>query len=63
MAAARKRGARIGRPPKLTAEQVAQARAKLAAGSATITSLARRFGVAPRTLTRTLDRFADETGR
>ena len=60
MAAARKRGVRIGRPPKLTAEQIAQARAELAAGSATITALARRFGVAPRTLSRALDNAAPD---
>lgn len=56
MAAARRRGAPIGRLPKLTPAQIEQARAELAAGKSMITGLARRFGVAPRTLSRALDR-------
>lgn len=58
MEAARRRGARIGRPPKLTQAQIEEARAELAAGRMTVTTLARRFGVAPRTLSRALDRKA-----
>jgi DNA invertase Pin-like site-specific DNA recombinase len=56
MAAARRRGVRIGRPPKLTAEQIAQARAAIDARRATLTALARQLGVSPRTLSRALDR-------
>ena len=56
MEAARRRGVRIGRPPKLTPEQVELARAELAAGGLTVTTLARQFRVAPRTLSRALDR-------
>lgn len=56
IAAARRRGARIGRPPKLIAAQVEEARAELAAGTATIASLAERYCVAPRTLSRALKR-------
>jgi DNA invertase Pin-like site-specific DNA recombinase len=52
MAAARRRGVRIGRPPKLTPEQIAQARAELSAGSATLDGLASRFSVSRRTLSR-----------
>jgi DNA invertase Pin-like site-specific DNA recombinase len=56
MAAARRRGVRIGRPEKLSAEQIAEARTQIAAGNATITALAHAFGVSPRTLSRALDR-------
>jgi len=55
MAAARRRGVRIGRPPKLTTEQIEEARAEVDAGRATVTGLARQFGVSPRTLSRALD--------
>lgn len=55
MDAARRRGVRIGRPPKLSAEQVEQARAELAAGGVTLTAMARGLGVAPRTLSRALE--------
>lgn len=54
MEAARRRGVRLGRPPKLTAEEVEQAQADLAAGRATMAALAGRLGVAPRTLARAL---------
>lgn len=56
MAAARRRGVRIGRPPKLTAEQIAVARAELANGSATLAGLAARFRVSRRTLSRTINK-------
>lgn len=56
MAAARRRGIRIGRPPKLTEAQIAKARRDLGAGRATIAGLAQDFGVSPRTLSRALDR-------
>lgn len=54
MAAARRRGVRIGRPPKLSAEQIECARVEVATGRATIKRLARQLGVAPRTLSRAL---------
>jgi DNA invertase Pin-like site-specific DNA recombinase len=54
MAAAKARGKHIGRPRKLTARQIAKARAKLAARSDTITAIAKRYGVAPVTLGRAL---------
>jgi DNA invertase Pin-like site-specific DNA recombinase len=55
IAAARRRGVRIGRPPKLTSAQIKKATAQLAAG-ATIAALARRFRVSPRTLSRAINR-------
>jgi DNA invertase Pin-like site-specific DNA recombinase len=55
IAAARRRGVRIGRPPKLTSAQIEKAAAQLAAG-ATIAALARRLGVSPRTLSRAINR-------
>lgn len=55
LAAARKRGARLGRPPKLTAAHLAQARDGLATGD-TIKQLAARFDVAPWSLRRALRR-------
>src|SRR3546814_9726036 len=54
MAAARRRGVRLGRPPKLTADQIEQASAELAAGTTSPVSLASRFHVSPRTLSRTI---------
>jgi DNA invertase Pin-like site-specific DNA recombinase len=56
MAAARRRGVRIGRPPKLTPEQIAEARADLATGTETLAGLASRFRVARRTLSRTINK-------
>jgi DNA invertase Pin-like site-specific DNA recombinase len=56
MAAARRRGVRIGRPPKLTTEQIEEARAAVDSRRATLTALARQLGVSPRTLSRALDR-------
>jgi DNA invertase Pin-like site-specific DNA recombinase len=53
IAAARRRGVRIGRPPKLTSAQVEKAAAHLAAG-ATVAALARRLRVSPRTLSRAI---------
>lgn len=56
MAAAIARGAAVGRPRKLTESQVALARIELAAERATIAHLARRYHVAPLTLSRALRR-------
>ena len=55
--AARKRGARLGRPPKLDARQVASARAQLSHGES-VSRVASSFGVAPETVTRSLRRGA-----
>ncbi|MEQ8399687.1 MAG: recombinase family protein [Roseitalea porphyridii] len=54
MEAARKRGKHIGRPRKLTAGQIAHARARLADRQSTITAMAKSYGVAPLTLSRAL---------
>ena len=54
--AARRRGVRLGRPPKLNAAQIAAARLRLFLKETTITDLAAEYGVAPWTLTRALRR-------
>ncbi|MBB4267913.1 recombinase family protein [Roseospira visakhapatnamensis] len=54
--AARRRGVRLGRPPKLTDDQVAAILAELETGAATVKALAERYGVAPWTLTRSIRR-------
>ena len=56
LAAARKRGKRIGRPPKLTDEQLEEARAEIEAGRTTITAAARCLGLKPWSLSRALKR-------
>ncbi|MCQ0987232.1 recombinase family protein [Jiella marina] len=53
--AARRRGKRLGRPPKIKPEQLARARRKLKKG-ATTASLAAELGVAPWSLKRALYR-------
>lgn len=58
MEAARRRGVAIGRPAKLNSTQVALAKRELAAGTASLSSLAVRFDVAPLTLSRALMREA-----
>lgn len=55
LAAAKRRGARLGRPPKLDARQLRDARKRIARG-ATTRAVARDLGVAPWTLTRALRR-------
>jgi DNA invertase Pin-like site-specific DNA recombinase len=55
--AARRRGARLGRPPKLDPCQVATARDRLGRGES-VSCVARACGVAPVTLTRSLRREA-----
>lgn len=56
LAAARKRGVRLGRKPKLSQRQVRQAEEKLDAGTHTQAELAAMLGVHPRTLARALKR-------
>jgi DNA invertase Pin-like site-specific DNA recombinase len=55
LAAARARGARLGRPPKLTEQHLQEARARLEANE-TLTRIAEEFGVAPWSLSRALSR-------
>lgn len=54
LAAARERGKRLGRPPKLTNKQVRLAQQKLASGKIDLGQLAADHGVHPVTLTRSL---------
>lgn len=56
LASARLRGARLGRPPKLDALQLEQARRLLQDREGTTASIAHSLGVAPWTLTRSLRR-------
>jgi DNA invertase Pin-like site-specific DNA recombinase len=63
MAAARRRGVRIGRPPKLTAAQIDRAHAAIEAGRATKADLAARYGVSVRTLSRALDGATGKKGK
>jgi len=62
LAAARKRGVQLGRRPKLTADQVKQARDKLCAGTHTQASIATMLDVHPRTLARALKREVQTCG-
>lgn len=55
-AAARRRGIRLGRPPKLDDAQLDQARQRLSSENETTANIAKEFGVAPWTLTRSLRR-------
>jgi DNA invertase Pin-like site-specific DNA recombinase len=56
LAAARSRGKRLGRPPKLTKAQLRDARKRLRDEQVTITSIAKELEVAPWTLSRALAR-------
>lgn len=57
--AARKRGAKIGRPPVMSETQIRDARALLAEPGQTKADVARRFGVRRWTLTRSLKRSSE----
>lgn len=59
LAAARRRGARLGRPPKLSERQLSEARQKLESKTATIGAVAAEYKVAPWTLTRSLRRVSE----
>jgi DNA invertase Pin-like site-specific DNA recombinase len=63
MASARKRGQHIGRPRKLTAQQIARARELIASGEETRAGAAALFGVNVATLRRALDRTEDERAK
>ena len=54
LAAARRRGARLGRPPALSAEQISWAKGLLQERSNSLSALAHHLGVSPRTLSRAL---------
>ncbi|AUQ50914.1 putative integrases/recombinase [Phaeobacter inhibens] len=56
MAAAKARGKHIGRPRKLTEDQIAYARTQITAKRSTITSMAKAYGVTPLTLSRATQR-------
>lgn len=56
LAAARRRGTRLGRPPKLSLQQLDAARAKLDVPGTTLTSIASELKVWPWTLSRALRR-------
>lgn len=58
LAAARHRGVRLGRPPKLNENQLIQANQLLTNPETTIASVARDLGVAPWSLTRSMKRLA-----
>lgn len=60
LAAAKARGVKLGRPRKLTNEQVECARRLMQAGTHTIKWLAKKFGVTPRTLCRSLNKKNNE---
>ncbi len=54
LAVARSQGKRLGRPPKLTGEQLKYAKHEIENGKACASTMAERYGVAPWTLIRAL---------
>ncbi len=52
MEAAKRRGVHVGRPRKLTAEQIKDARSKLSNGATSVVSLAEAYSVSPCTVRR-----------
>lgn len=60
LAAARRRGTRLGRPPKLDEEQLSIAASRIGAGS-TISEVAESYGMAPWSLSRSLKRTRGHT--
>ncbi len=56
LAAARRRGVRLGRPPKLTDIQLFDAHCRIAAGTAKPAQIAAEHGVAPWSVTRAINR-------
>ncbi|WP_158264416.1 recombinase family protein [Nitratireductor sp. StC3] len=61
IAAARARGKRIGRPPKLSKRQLSEARRLIDLGASTRAELAEQYGVAEWTLSRAMRREAMRT--
>lgn len=62
LAAARRRGARLGRPPKLNEVQLSDARQRIAEKTATVAVIATELKVSPWTLTRSLKRMRGVSG-
>jgi len=60
LAAARARGKRIGRPPKLTKTQISEAQKRVTDGGEARSKVAADLGVAPWTLSRYLKRMSEE---
>lgn len=60
--AARRRGKRIGRPPKLSERQLADVRRRIAAGRETHVEIAAEYSIAPWSLTRALKRTSGVDG-
>ncbi|MDI6029448.1 recombinase family protein [Corticibacterium sp. UT-5YL-CI-8] len=60
LAAARRRGVRLGRPPKLTPVQLFDAHCRIAAGVAKPAQIATEHGMAPWSLTRAINRSLKE---
>lgn len=58
MQSARRRGVHLGRPTKLTGDQIALAHAQVAGNARTLIDIAATFGVHPSTLKRALARHA-----
>lgn len=56
LAAARNRGAKLGRPPKLTPVELFDAHCRIAARTATTAKIAAEHGMAPWSLTRAINR-------
>ena len=56
LAAARRRGKKLGRPAKLSPKQLSRIRERFEANGETLTRIAKDYGVAPWTITRTLRR-------
>ncbi len=63
LASARQRGRRLGRPPKLSRQQLRLARQYLEKPNVSVKQVAMSFGVAPWTLTRALKRDQTNTRR
>jgi DNA invertase Pin-like site-specific DNA recombinase len=62
MEAARRRGVHVGRPPKLTAEQIAWAQAEISTGAISLNDAAKETGVSPQTLRRSMIQCIKKTG-
>lgn len=58
LAAARRRGKRLGPPTKLTGRQIRAAKRKIDAKEATVAEMAALYGVHPSTITRSIRRLA-----
>ncbi|MGJ8530185.1 recombinase family protein [Maritalea sp.] len=59
LAAARKRGQRLGPPPKLSNEQISHANRQISTKTATIAQMAAYYGVHPSTIMRSIKRLEE----